>query len=64
MTPQDQWILQKERVLAWLRVGFAIVAVAVILFNPERVARFPLLSYVSLGSFLDLQPGDSPSRDT
>jgi signal transduction histidine kinase len=52
MTPQDQWILQKERVLAWLRVGFAIVAVAVILFNPSRVARFPLLSYVSLGSFL------------
>ena len=52
MTPQDQWILQKERVLAWLRVGFAIVAVGVILCNPERVARFPLLSYVSLGSFL------------
>jgi len=52
MTPQDQWILQKERVLAWLRVGFAIVAVTVILFNPSRVARFPLLSYVSLGSFL------------
>jgi signal transduction histidine kinase len=52
MTPQDQWILQKERVLAWLRVGFAIVAVAVILFNPARVARFPLLSYVSLSAFL------------
>jgi len=52
MTPQDQWISQKERVLAWLRVGFAIVTVAVILFNPARVARFPLLSYVSLGSFL------------
>jgi signal transduction histidine kinase len=52
MTPQDQWILQKERVLAWLRVGFAIVAVGVILCNPDRVARFPLLSYVSLGSFL------------
>jgi signal transduction histidine kinase len=52
MTPQDQWILQKERVLAWLRVGFAIVAVGVIVLNPARVARFPLLSYVSLGSFL------------
>src|SRR6266496_317232 len=52
MTPQDQWILQKEKVLAWLRVGFAIVTVAVILCNPARVARFPLLSYVSLGSFL------------
>jgi signal transduction histidine kinase len=52
MTPQDQWILQKERILAWVRVGFALVAVAVIHFNPERVARFPLLSYISLGSFL------------
>jgi signal transduction histidine kinase len=52
MTPQDQWILQKERVLAWSRMAFAIVTVAVILFNPERVARFPLLSYVALGSFL------------
>lgn len=52
MTPQDQWLLQKERILAWLRVGFAIVAVAVIQFNPSRVARFPLLSYISLGCFL------------
>lgn len=52
MTPQDQWILQKERVLAWLRVGFALVTVVVILFNPSRVTKFPLLSYVSLGSFL------------
>ena len=52
MTPQDQWISQKERVLAWLRAGFAIVAVVVIQFNPEHVARFPLLSYLSTGSFL------------
>jgi signal transduction histidine kinase len=52
MTPQDQWILQKERVLAWVRVGFALVAVAVIQFNPSRVARFPVISYLSLGSFL------------
>ena len=52
MTPQDQWISQKETVLAWLRAAFAIVAVVVIQFNPERVARFPLLSYVSMGSFL------------
>jgi len=52
MTLQDQWILQKERVLAWLRAGFAIVAVAVILLNPARVARFPLLSHMFLGSFL------------
>ena len=36
MTPQDQWILQKERVLAWLRVGFAIVAVGVILMQSRK----------------------------
>jgi signal transduction histidine kinase len=52
MTPQDQWISQKERIVAWFRVGFAIVAVLVIQFNPSRVARFPLLSHVSLGSFV------------
>jgi signal transduction histidine kinase len=52
MTPQDQWILQKERILAWLRVGFAIVAIGVIQFNPARVDKFPLLSYLSFGSFL------------
>ncbi len=38
--------------MAWFRVGFSIVAVLVIQFNPSRVARFPLLSYVSLGSFV------------
>ena len=52
MTPQDQWISQKEKILAWFRVGFATVAVLVIQLNPSRVARFPLLSYVSLGSFV------------
>ena len=52
MTPQDQWLLQKEKALAWLRVGFALVALVVIQVNPSRVARFPLLSYFSLGSFL------------
>lgn len=52
MTPQDQWLLQKERILAWLRLAFAVVAIAVIQLNPGRVARYPLLSYISLGSFL------------
>src|SRR5262244_965432 len=28
MTPQDQWILQKERVLAWLRAAFSTVGAA------------------------------------
>jgi signal transduction histidine kinase len=52
MTLQDQWTLQKEKVLAWLRVGFAIVAVIVIQLNPTRIAGFPVLSYLSFGSFL------------
>ena len=52
MTPQDQWISQKESIVAWFRVGFAAVAVLVIQFNPSRVARFPMLSYASLGSFV------------
>src|SRR3989337_3266656 len=52
MTPQDQWLSQKERILAWFRLGFAITAVLVIQLNPSRVARFPLLSYISLGSFV------------
>ncbi len=52
MTPQDQWLLQKEKVLAWLRVGFALVALALVQYNPTRVIHFPLLSYASLGSFL------------
>ncbi|MGH7828124.1 MAG: sensor histidine kinase [Candidatus Binatia bacterium] len=52
MTPRDQWLLQKERVLAWMRVGFAVVAVAVILVNPSRAAIFPALSRLALGSFL------------
>lgn len=38
--------------MAWVRVGFALVAVAVIQFNPARVARFPAISYLSLGSFV------------
>jgi signal transduction histidine kinase len=52
MTPQDQWLLQKERVLAWFRVGFAFVAIVVIQYNPARVTGFPLLSYISLSAFL------------
>jgi signal transduction histidine kinase len=52
MTPQDQWLLQKERALAWLRVGFAIIAIVVVQLNPSRVARFPALSILSLGTFL------------
>lgn len=35
-----------------MRVGFALVGIAVLQVNPSRVARFPTLSYLSLGSFL------------
>jgi signal transduction histidine kinase len=52
MTPEDQWLLQKEKVLAWLRAGFALVALVVIQFNPLRVARYPILSHVFLAAFL------------
>jgi signal transduction histidine kinase len=51
MTPQDQWVLQKERALAWLRVGFAVVALIVVQLNPSRVALFPVLSIFFLGTF-------------
>lgn len=51
MTLEDQWLLQKEKTLAWLRLGFSIAAILVIQLNPERVSRFPVLSYISLYSF-------------
>src|SRR6266498_2529718 len=52
ITPEQGWLLQRERAVAWLRVAFAVVAVFVIQLNPERVARFPELSFFSLGTFL------------
>ncbi len=52
MTPEEQWLQQKEKVLAWVRLGFSLAAILVIQLNPERVARFPILSHISLYSFL------------
>jgi signal transduction histidine kinase len=52
LTPEDSWLLQREKAVAWLRCVFALVAVAVIQLNPERIARFPALSIYALGSFL------------
>ena len=49
---EADWILQRERAVAWLRLAFAILAIAVIQLNPSRIARFPELSLISLGSFL------------
>jgi signal transduction histidine kinase len=51
LTPEDAWLLQREKAVAWLRCVFALVAVAVIQFNPDRIARFPTLSLLALGSF-------------
>lgn len=51
ITPEAGWLLRRERAVAWLRVAFAAVAVVVIQLNPERVARFPALSFISLSSF-------------
>jgi hypothetical protein len=51
MTLEDQWLKQKEKILAWLRVGFALVALVVIQFNPTRVAKYPILSHVFLVAF-------------
>jgi signal transduction histidine kinase len=48
---QDQWLVQKEKTLAWVRLGFSIAAILVVQLNPERVARFPVLSHLSLISF-------------
>jgi signal transduction histidine kinase len=52
ITPEVGWLLQRERLVAWLRVAFAALAIVVIEFiNPSRVARFPTLSIFSIGSF-------------
>lgn len=49
---EEDWIRQRERAVACLRVAFAVLAIAVIQLNPSRVARFPALSSFSLYSFL------------
>jgi Signal transduction histidine kinase len=52
ITPEEGWLLQREKLLAWLRLAFAIVAIAVVQLNPSRTIRFPTLSVFSLWSFL------------
>ncbi|MEO6165247.1 MAG: sensor histidine kinase [Candidatus Binatia bacterium] len=52
-TPLDKsWFLERERAAAWLRLAFAVLAIAIIQLNPVRVARFPLMSGLVLGFFL------------
>jgi signal transduction histidine kinase len=52
ITPEDSWLLRREHAVSWLRVAFAAVAVVIIQLNPERIARFPELSLISLITFL------------
>jgi signal transduction histidine kinase len=52
LTPEDSWLFQREKAVAFLRCIFALVAVVVIQLNPERIAHFPTLSLYALGSFL------------
>src|ERR1051325_4372564 len=51
MNPEEQWLQQKDRILAWVRLGFSVAAILVVQLNPERIARYPVLSHVSLVSF-------------
>lgn len=51
ITPEIGWLLQRERLVAWLRVAFAALAILVVQLNPSRIARFPTLSLISLGLF-------------
>jgi signal transduction histidine kinase len=53
MTPEEKWLLQKERVLAWLRAGFALVALLVTQLDVSPADdRFPLVSDLSTTFFL------------
>lgn len=52
LTPEQVWLLQREKSVAWLRLAFAALAILVIQLNPSRVARYPSLSALSLVSFL------------
>ena len=49
---EHDWIRQREKAVAWLRVAFAVVAIAVIELNPSRISHFPKLSLLSLWTFL------------
>ena len=51
ITPEIGWLLQRDRLVAWLRVAFAALAILVVQLNPSRIARFPTLSFFSLGLF-------------
>jgi signal transduction histidine kinase len=49
---ERDWILRRETAVAWLRLAFAVIAIAVIQLNPSRMTRFPILSEFSLCAFM------------
>lgn len=51
ITLEEQWLQQREKTLAWVRLGFSVAAILVIQLNPARVAKFPVLSHISVFSF-------------
>jgi hypothetical protein len=59
MTPEDQWLLKKEQVLAWLRAGFALLGLIVIqsLEDCKVPHTFPCFPH----RFFALQPNHSVS---
>ena len=54
---EHEWFRERERIAAWLRLVFAVIAIVVIQLNPSRVARYPALSTVVLISFLIYSAG-------
>jgi signal transduction histidine kinase len=48
---EEIWIRKKERTLAWLRLGFSIVAILVVHLDPDKVARDPALYQLARYSF-------------
>lgn len=51
MSPEEQWIREKEKLLSWVRFGFAVLAMGVLQFDREQTATFTLLLRVSVYSF-------------
>jgi signal transduction histidine kinase len=48
---EEIWIRKKERTLAWLRLGFSIVAILVVHLDPDKVSRLPGLYQLARYSF-------------
>jgi signal transduction histidine kinase len=51
MTPEEQWLRQRETTLGWLRLGFSLTAILLVQLNPRWTGIFPILSHLFLYSF-------------